>query len=105
MRIKADKDYVLINSELILRLISNESLREIVHNANLYEEVLQALNNIFKYKDLLTFPIFINRDAHPRTLVPQWRNFVHSFEAKTDKEKLAEFHITYSKEYNSLKCI
>ena len=92
MRIKADKDNVLINSELILRLISNESLREIVHNANQYEEVLQGLKNILKYKDLLTFPIFISRDAHPRTLIPQWRDFVHSFEAKTEKEKLVEFH-------------
>lgn len=105
MRIKADKDNVLINSDLILRLISNESLREIVHNDNLYEEVLQGLNNIIKNKDLLTLPIFIRSDAHPRTLIPQWRDFVHSFEGKTEKEKLAEFHITYSKEYNSLKCI
>ena len=92
MRIKADKDNVLINSELILRLISNESLIEIVHNANLYEEVLQGLNNILKYKDLLTFPIFISSDAHPRTLISQWRDFIHSFETKTEKEKLVEFH-------------
>lgn len=92
MRIKADKDNILNNSELILRLISNESLKEIVHNGNLYEEVIQGLNNILKYKDLLTFPIFISSDAHPRTLIPQWRDFVHSFEGKTEKEKLADFH-------------
>ena len=92
MRIKADKDNILINSELILKLISNESLREIVHNDNLYEEVLQGLNNIIKNKDLLTLPIFFRSDAHPRTLIPQWRDCVHSFEGKTEKEKLAEIH-------------
>lgn len=92
MRIKADKDNILNNSELILRLISNESLKEIVHNGNLYEEVIQGLNNILKYKDLLTYPIFISSDAHPRTLIPQWRDFIHSFDGKTEKEKLADFH-------------
>ena len=34
MRIKADKENVLINGELILRLISNESLRDVVQNSN-----------------------------------------------------------------------
>ena len=56
MRIKADKENVLINSELILRLISNESLRDVVQNSNLYEEVVLGLKNILKYKDLLTYP-------------------------------------------------
>ena len=56
MRIKADKENVLINGELILRLISNESLRDVVQNSNLYEEVVLGLKNILKYKDLLTYP-------------------------------------------------
>ena len=56
MRIKADKKNVLINGELILRLISNESLRDVVQNSNLSEEVILGLKNILKYKDLLTYP-------------------------------------------------
>ena len=92
MRIKADKENVLINSELILRLISNESLRDVVQNSNLYEEVILGLKNILKYKDLLTFPIFISSDAHPRMFIPKWRDFIHTFEGKTEKEKLSDLH-------------
>ena len=92
MRIKADKEYVLINSELILRLISNESLRDIVQKSNLYEEVIQGLNKILKYKDLLTFPIFISSDTHPRVLISKWRGFIHNLEGKTEKEKLSDLH-------------
>lgn len=92
MNIKVEKNSILLNCELMLRLISSEPLKGITHKADLYQDVEQGLNKILKFKDLLNTSIYLNKEILPEFLIERWKVFIHSDDGRPEKERVAVFN-------------